>query len=293
MSASIAPRPASLRHQGKVVLITGAARGIGRATAEVFAAQGASVVVCDIAGNVAAAQTPTATSDDLEETANVVRQHGARCLIRVVDVRVQQSIDDAVTAAIDEFGGVDVAIANAGIMHSAPFWEVGEQTWQAVVDINLGGVWRTAKAVAPYMIGRHAGVILATASVQARTPRRGLATYTGAKHGVAGLMKSIALELGCYNIRANTVLPGAIHTPMTDNDDTGTLNPDADEENRRTSFFRRMSALRARTVLSPFAIANAFSWLASDEAGDVTGVELPVDAGSLILPGYNGSPVRD
>jgi SDR family mycofactocin-dependent oxidoreductase len=292
MSAGIASAPA-LRHEGKVVLITGAARGIGRATAELFAAQGASVVACDIAGKVPAAQTATSTQDDLEETADVVRRHGGRCLTRVVDVREQQSLDDAVRDAIAEFGGLDVAIANAGIMHSEPFWEVSEETWRAVVDINLGGVWRTAKAVAPHMIDRGAGVILATASVQARTPRRGLAAYTGAKHGVAGLMKSIALELGHYNIRANTVLPGAIHTPMIDNDDTGALNPEADDENRRTAFFRRMSALRARSVLSPLAIANAFSWLASDEAGDVTGVELPVDAGSLILPGYNGSPVRD
>jgi SDR family mycofactocin-dependent oxidoreductase len=293
MSAGVPAAPTGLRHEGKVVLVTGAARGIGRATAELFAAQGASVVACDIAGKVPAAQTATSTHDDLEETADAVRRQGARCLIRVVDVRDQRSLDDAVAAAVAEFGGLDVAIANAGIMHSEPFWEVSEKTWQAVVDINLGGVWRTAKAVAPHMIDRRAGVILATASVQARTPRRGLAAYTGTKHGVAGLMKSIALELGCYNIRANTVLPGAIHTPMIDNDDTGGLNPDADDENRRTAFFRRMSALRARSVLSPFAIAHAFSWLASDEAGEVTGVELPVDAGSLILPGYNGSPVQD
>jgi NAD(P)-dependent dehydrogenase (short-subunit alcohol dehydrogenase family) len=185
-------------------------------------------------------------------------------------------------------------VANAGIMHSEPFWEVDEQTWQAVLDINLSGVWRTAKAVAPHMIEQLSGVILATASVQARTPRRGLGAYTASKHGVAGLMKSIALELGEYNIRANTVLPGAIHTPMIDNDSTGVLNPNAEEgENRRTSYFRRMSVLRKRSVLSPNAVANAFSWLASDEAEQVTGIEVPVDAGSLVLPGYNGAPVKD
>jgi len=276
------------------VLITGAARGIGRATAELFAAQGATVVACDIAENVAQAQASTATASDLDDTGRAVRSHGVPCLTRVVDVRDQASVDSAVSAALSEFGRVDVAIANAGIMHSEPFWEVEEQTWQAVLDINVSGVWRTAKAVAPAMIEQLSGVILATASVQARTARRGLGAYTASKHGVAGLMKSIALELGEYNVRANTVLPGAIHTPMIDNDSAGALNPNAEDgENRRTAYFRRMSVLRKRSVLSPFAIANAFSWLASDEAEQVTGIELPVDAGSLVLPGYNGAPVRD
>jgi NAD(P)-dependent dehydrogenase (short-subunit alcohol dehydrogenase family) len=282
-----------LRHHDKVVLITGAARGIGRATAELFAAQGAHIVVCDIGRNVEQAQTSTASTVDLEATADELRRRGARCLTCAVDVRDQSTIDQAVDAAVAEFGRIDVAIANAGIMHSAPFWEVDEQTWQAILDINVSGVWRTAKAVAPHMIRQQSGVILATASVQARTARRGLGAYTASKHALAGLMKSIALELGEYNIRANTVLPGAIHTPMIDNDTTGTLNPnDENGENRRTAYFRRMSVLRDRSVLSPVAIAAAYSWLASDEAEQVTGIELPVDAGSLVLPGYNGAPVK-
>jgi SDR family mycofactocin-dependent oxidoreductase len=281
------------RHSGKVVLITGAARGIGRATAEVFARQGAHIVACDIAGAVAQAQTSTSTEHDLDATARAVSEAGRRCITRIVDVRDPASVNAAVEAAMTEFGRIDVAVANAGIMLSKPFWEVDEHEWQAVQDINVAGVWRTAKAVAPQMIEQLSGVILATASVQARTPRRGLGAYTASKHAVLGLMKSIALELGEYGVRANTVLPGAIHTPMIDNESTGVLNPAAEEEeNRRTAYFRRMSALRARSVLSPTAVANAFSWLASDEAADVTGVELPVDAGSLVLPGYNGAPVR-
>jgi NAD(P)-dependent dehydrogenase (short-subunit alcohol dehydrogenase family) len=281
------------RHQGRVVFITGAARGIGRATAELFAAQGASVVVCDIADSVSAAQARTANATDLDDTRRAVRAAGAACLAQIVDVRDQSSIDAAVQATVAEFGRIDVAIANAGIMLSKPFWEVEEHEWQAVLDINVSGVWRTAKAVAPQMIQQLSGVILATASVQARTPRRGLGAYTASKHGLAGLMKSIALELGEYGVRANTVLPGAIHTPMIDNDAAGALNSEPDEEeSRRTAFFRRMSALRARSVLPASSVANAFSWLASDEAAEVTGIELPVDAGSLILPGYNGAPVR-
>jgi NAD(P)-dependent dehydrogenase (short-subunit alcohol dehydrogenase family) len=154
----------------------------------------------------------------------------------------------------------------------------------------VSGVWRTAKAVAPQMMEQLSGVILATASVQARTPRRDLAAYTASKHAVSGLMKSVALELGPYNIRANTVLPGAIHTPMIDNDSAGSLTAPDGGESRRTAFFRRMSVLRERGALPATAIANAFSWLASDDASEITGIELPVDAGSLILPGYNGAP---
>jgi NAD(P)-dependent dehydrogenase (short-subunit alcohol dehydrogenase family) len=282
------------RHHDKVVLITGAARGIGRATAEVFAGQGAAIVACDIAGTVAQAQASTSTELDLDHTAHAVRAAGGKCLTQIVDVRDQDSIDAAVGAAIAQFGRLDVAVANAGIMLSKPFWEVDEREWQAVLDINVGGVWRTAKAVAPQMIQQLSGVIMATASVQSRTPRKGLGAYTASKHGVSGLMKSIALELGEYGVRANTVLPGAIHTPMIDNESAGALNPDAaEQENRRTAYFRRMSVLRSRSVLAPNAVANAFSWLASEEAREITGIELPVDAGSLILPGYNGAPVRD
>jgi NAD(P)-dependent dehydrogenase (short-subunit alcohol dehydrogenase family) len=282
------------RHHGKVVLITGAARGIGRATAEVFASQGATIVACDIAGTVTQAQASTSSRQDLDQTEHAVRAVGGTCLTQLVDVREQDSVDAAVRAAIGEFGHLDVVVANAGIMLSKPFWEVDEHEWRAVLEINVGGVWRIAKAVAPQMIQQMSGVILATASVQSRTPRRGLGVYTASKHGVSGLMKSIALELGEYGIRANTVLPGAIHTPMIDNESTGKLNPGTTEqENRRTAYFRRMSVLRGRSVLDPSAIANAFSWLASEEARDITGIELPVDAGSLILPGYNGAPVRD
>jgi NAD(P)-dependent dehydrogenase (short-subunit alcohol dehydrogenase family) len=279
-----------LRHHDKVVLITGAARGIGRATAELFAAQGARLVLCDVAETVEAAQTTTANVGDLAQTERLVRDHGRPCVTCAVDVRDQSSIDTAVGAALAEFDRIDVAIANAGIMHSEPFWTVGDTAWQTIIDINLSGVWRTAKAVAPQMILQQSGVILATASVQARTARPGLAGYTASKHGVCGLMKTIALELGAYNIRANTVLPGAVHTPMIDNETAGLLTTEADGgENRRTAFFRRMAVLQQRSTLPPTAIANAFSWLASDDAAEITGVELPVDAGSLILPGYNSA----
>jgi SDR family mycofactocin-dependent oxidoreductase len=277
------------RHQNRVVLITGAARGIGRATAVRFATEGADVVACDIGVPVGDAQSSTATGEDLELTAKAVEETGTRCLRQRVDVRAQASVDAAVARAINRFGHIDVVVANAGIMASAPFWETDESTWNAVLDVNLSGVWRTAKAVAPHMIERRTGVILATASVQSRTARKGLAAYTASKHGLIGMLKAMALELGEHNIRVNAVLPGAIDTPMIDNDSAGRLV----EDSPRIAFFRKMSALRNRSVLPAESIAAAMSWLASDDAAHITGVELPVDAGSLILPGLNHAPVVD
>jgi SDR family mycofactocin-dependent oxidoreductase len=280
-------------HAGRVVLITGAARGIGRATAEEFAAQGADVVACDIGVPVFGAQSATAQPSDLEETAELVRALGRRCLVRTVDVRVQATLDEAVADAIAEFGAIDVVVANAGIMHAKPFWETDEQSWSDVLDINLGGVWRTAKAAAPHLIQRRTGSIVATGSVQSHTARKNLAAYTASKHGVLGLVRSMALELGPHNVRVNAVLPGAIHTPMIDNDAAGHVSGQASADDPRTTFFRHMSILRDRSVLPPAAVARAISWLASDGADQITGVGLPVDAGSLIMPGINPAPIID
>lgn len=278
------------QHEGRVVLITGAARGIGRAAAVRFATAGADIVACDISAPVSEAQSNTASADDLDVTAELVGRTGRRCLtLAGVDVRSQEAIDKAVAAALSTFGHIDVAIANAGIMHSAPFWEMDEDSWAAVLDINLSGVWRTAKAVAPHMTERRSGVLLVTASVQARVARRRLAAYTAAKHGVSGLVKALALELGEFGVRVNAVLPGAVDTPMIDNESAGRLEADS----RRIAYFRTMSALRNTAVLPPDAVAAAMSWLASDDAAHVTGVELPVDAGSLTLPGTNHAPVVD
>jgi NAD(P)-dependent dehydrogenase (short-subunit alcohol dehydrogenase family) len=226
-------------------------------------------------------------------TLRIVRELGADCRVESIDVRDQASLDAAVAVTVGTFGHLDIVIANAGIMHSQPFWEIDEQSWQAVLDVNLSGVWRTAKAAAPQMIEQGGGVIIATGSVQSRTARRHLSAYTASKHGLSGLLKTMALELGPFNVRVNSVLPGAIHTPMIDNDSAGAVSAAAGATDARTLYFRRMAALRNRSVLPAASVAYAVSWLASDEAAHVTGVELPVDAGSLVLPGLNYSPVID
>ena len=280
------------RLDGKVALITGAARGMGRAIAETFAAEGANVIACDVTEQIEEVGYPTATAADLEETARLVNGRGAKCLTRVADVRDQAALDAAVAAGLTEFGQIDIAVANAGIVHYAPLWEIDEAAWQAVMDVNANGVWRTAKAVAPHMIERLSGCILVTASINGHVAMKTMAHYVASKHAAIGIMKSLAFELGPYNIRANAVLPGAIHTPMVDNAYAGeytTGDPNTKWEDR-VDALRPLNLLRGRTVLPPTAVASAMAWLASDDAEHVTGVELPVDAGHLILPGFNQDP---
>jgi SDR family mycofactocin-dependent oxidoreductase len=277
------------RHEGKVVFITGAAGGIGRATAIEFATHGADVVACDIGGESKSADGP-----DLVGTAEAVRGLGRRCLEQTVDVRDQATLDDAAAAAIETFGAIDVVVANAGILHFAPFWKTDEQTWQNVIDINLGGVWRTAKAIAPHLIERRTGSIIATGSVQSQVARKNLSAYTASKHGVLGLVRTMALELGPHNIRVNAVMPGAVHTPMVVDDEVaGDFDANSPNVDPRDAGFRSMALLRNRSILPPRSVAQAISWLASDDADQITGVGLPVDAGSMVMPGFNLSPIVD
>lgn len=132
------------------------------------------------------------------------------------DVRDQGALDAAVARGISEFGRIDILIANAGIWTQAPFWEITDQQWDKMIGVNLTGVWKSAKAVAPHMIERRSGSIVITSSANGIEPGRNYAHYVTAKHGVIGLMKNIALELAPYGIRCNSINPGAIRTPMTD-----------------------------------------------------------------------------
>ncbi|MGH9294393.1 MAG: mycofactocin-coupled SDR family oxidoreductase, partial [Acidimicrobiales bacterium] len=204
------------RFQGKVVLITGAARGQGRAHALAFAAEGADIVALDICGQISSVPYEMATPAELEETAEGVAKAGARVLARACDVRSQTELEEAVKQASDELGPIDVLVANAGIFGLAPVWEITETAWADMMDVNLTGVWRSVKAVAPSMMERRGGSIVLTSSVNGAEAGVGFGHYVAAKHGVVGLMRSVALELGPYGIRCNAVMPGAVDTPMTD-----------------------------------------------------------------------------
>ena len=283
------------RLDGKVALITGAARGQGRAHAVRLAEEGADIVAADIAADIESVPYGMARADDLEKTVARVEGLGRRGFAVRADVRSQEDLDRAVERGISELGGIDVLVANAGINSLSPFWEMTEEMWRDMIDINLSGVWRSAKAVAPHMIERRQGAIVMTASQASFEPTALIAHYASAKHGVIGLMRNVALELAPYDVRCNAVAPGAIDTAMINNTRLYELFAGGGAEPTREAAFesiRHYNLLNGRSMLPPEAVSNAVLWLASDEAEHVTGVALRVDAGHTILPGYNPNPTR-
>lgn len=282
------------RLDGKVAYITGGARGQGAAFALTFAREGADIVISDICDQIDTVRYDLGTKDELEAVAQGVRALGRRCIADVADVRDQAQLDAVTEKALNEFGKIDIVCANAGIHGVAKFWTMTEDQWDNLIGVNLTGIWKTAKSTAPSMIERQAGCFIVTSSVSGREPLPEYCHYTSAKHGVIGLAKSLGIELGPYNIRVNTLLPGPIDTPLNDNPvnrDWAAGFPDATTEDMHASI-RHWHNLRGRGALPVQAVANAALWLASDEAEHVHGVELPIDAGHLLLPGFNHAPVQ-
>lgn len=279
-----------------VAFVTGAARGIGRAIATRLARDGMDVVVTDTSHRrVPGAAYDLSDESDLELTAEEARASGCRCLAIEADVRDQAALDRAVDEALARFGRLDVVCANAGVGGFGKAWELSEEEWSTVVDINLSGVWRTAKAAAPTLIERGAGCIVVTASINGRDGLAGASHYVAAKHGVLGLAKTLALELGPHGIRVNSVLPGLVHTRMGDNP-SNRKRLTGGEDGGTAAYLaaaRNAQLLAGRTALSPVAVANAVAWLASDDACEVTGLELVVDAGHSLLPGFNAASAGD
>lgn len=276
-------------------MVTGGARGQGQAIAAKMAAEGADIVLCDAPGALKTVPYGLADKADLDESAAFIRASGRRCIAEAVDVRDQESLNALVARAVDELGGIDILCGNAGIVSFAPSWEMPEQMWQDVIDVNLTGTWKSVRAVAPHMIGKRSGSIILTTSVNAREPLANMTHYVAAKHGVLGLMRAFALELGPYGVRVNAVAPGVVATPASNNDAVRSSifgRPDATFEDY-LEVGHNWTALRNASALAPYDVANAMIWLASDEAQHVTGMELTVDSGHMILPGYNTNPIID
>jgi SDR family mycofactocin-dependent oxidoreductase len=281
---------------GKTAMITGAARGQGRAHALACAREGADVILTDIAGQLSTVPYKMAEPADLEETTALVKDLGRRVVSVRADVRVQAELDEAVDRGVRDLGQIDILIANAGIWTMTPFWQLSDEQWDEMIAVNLTGVWKSAKAVTPHMIERREGSIVMIASANALEPGVNYAHYVAAKHGVIGLMKNVALELAPYGIRCNSISPGAIRTPMNDHQDswdlfTGGLRPGTRKDMMEAGF--RYGALRAKSFLEPDEVANAALYLNSDLAASVTGVNVSVDAGHALLPGFNHSPVKE
>ncbi|PEG36361.1 SDR family mycofactocin-dependent oxidoreductase [Mycolicibacterium agri] len=262
---------------GKVAFITGAARGQGRAEAVRLASDGANIIAVDICAQIASVPYPMATPDDLAETVKLVEDAGARIVAQEADVRDREQLTTALQAGLDEFGRLDIAIANAGI---APM-QSGADGWRDVIDVNLTGAHNTVEAVKPTLIEQGTGgAIVLTSSVAGLVgiggEDPGALGYTASKHGIVGLMRAYANHLAPHRIRVNSIHPSGVNTPMIHNEftrkwlDEVTAAADAPVD--------WGNALPVQAV-DPEDIAAAVAWLVSDEAWYITGVTLPVDAG--------------
>ncbi|WP_319445267.1 MULTISPECIES: mycofactocin-coupled SDR family oxidoreductase [unclassified Mycobacterium] len=271
------------RLAGKVALITGAARGIGRAQAVRFAEEGADIVALDVCAPIETVVVPAATTDDLGETARLVEAAGGRIVTEVVDVRDPDGLRGAADAGASGFGGIDIVCATAGITSRGMAAELDEHTWQTMLDVNLTGVWRTCKVAVPHLVARGSGAVVLVSSIAGLRGLVGVAHYTAAKHGVVGLMRSLAQELAPHGIRVNSVHPTNVDTPMIQNAAVSSaFRPDLDRAPTRAEFAEAARSMNLLDVpwIDPVDVANASLFLASDEARYITAVALPVDAGS-------------
>lgn len=266
---------------GKVVVITGAGRGIGRACAIAAAREGADLVISDVAAAIAGVPYPLASQNQLSATAIECRREGASVLELPVDVRDRSAVSLLIDQALSRFGRIDVLINNAGIGAPAgkAAHEYTDREWELMMDINLSGPWRLIRAVAPIMQAQNAGSIVNIASTAGILGYRHFAAYVTSKHGVVGLTKSAALDYAPFNTRVNAVCPG----PVSDNPEVDGAMTSAVASALGITIEEQEAIDRASVampeVVDPFDVADVAVWLASDKSAKVTGAVITVDAG--------------
>jgi SDR family mycofactocin-dependent oxidoreductase len=261
---------------GRVAFITGAARGQGRSHALRLAAEGADLVLCDVCAGFETTDYPAATPEDLEETVSLVEKTGRKVLARQADVRDLAALQSLVDDAVEEFGRLDIVVANAGVMSAGRAWELTPEQWKDVIDVNLTGVFYTLKASVPAMIAAgNGGSIVVISSAAGRKGAPFVAHYSASKHGLVGLARTFALELGEYDIRVNTVHPVGVATLMVSGPTLPSLLP---------SIALTIGPTYMNTLpydfLTPEAVTNVVAWLAGDESRYCTGAQFVVDLGN-------------
>lgn len=272
---------------GKVALVTGAGRGQGRSHALKLASEGADVIAVDIGGGqVETIPYELASEADLESTVKEIEGMGRRAVKAIADVRSLSDLQAAVDAGLSELGKIDIVCANAGIGSWGVAWEMTEQQWKDMIDINLTGVFNTTRAALPSMVERgEGGSVVLTSSTAGLRAYANTAHYTAAKHGVIGLMKVLAQEAGPHRIRVNAVCPTTVRTPLVINDATFELfaphleNPSEDDVREP---FEGLNILPGVAWIEPEDVSDAVLFLCSDAAKFITGVALPIDAGNIV-----------
>ncbi|MCV7380941.1 3-ketoacyl-ACP reductase [Mycobacterium alsense] len=272
------------RVEGKVAYITGAARGQGRSHAVRLAQEGADIIAVDACRDVVDYSTiPPSTPEDLAETADLVKALDRRVVTAEVDVRDFEALKAAVDGGVEQLGRLDIIVANAGIGTSgAPLHEMDETRWQDTIDVNLSGVWKSVKAGVPHL--QAGGSIVLTGSVGGLKAYPRVGHYVAAKHGVVGLMRSFAVELGPQSIRVNSVHPTHVNSPMLMNESAyHTFRPDLENPGPDDlAPICQMFHVLPVPWVQPEDISNAVLFFASDESRYITGVALPIDCGSCL-----------
>jgi SDR family mycofactocin-dependent oxidoreductase len=251
-----------------------------------LAQEGADIIAVDICRAIDDVVYPASTPADLAETVALVEARGRRIVAAEVDVRDYDALAAALADGVDQLGRLDIVVANAGIGNAGnKLHKLREHIWQDMIDINLTGVWHTVKAAVPHVLsGARGGSIILTSSVGGMKAHPHTGHYIAAKHGVVGLMRTFAVELGRHSIRVNSIHPTQVNTPMAINDATFRLFA-PHKENPGPEDFAPISQMMHTLPIpwvEPEDVSNAVLFLASDESRYVTGVQLPVDAGCLL-----------
>jgi SDR family mycofactocin-dependent oxidoreductase len=273
--------------EGRVAFITGAARGQGRAHAVRLASEGADIIAIDICGPVSESVTyPPATSAELAETVSAVEATGRKVLAREVDIRDLAAQQKVVADGIEQFGRLDIVVANAGILSWGRMFEMSEEQWDSVIDVNLNGTWRTIRAAVPAMIeaGNGGSIIIVSSSAGTKaTPGNG--HYSASKHGLVAITNALAIEVGEFGIRVNSIHPYSIGTPM--------VEPEAMMEvfSKYPQFLHSFSPMPYKPVhhdgkkglqefMTPEEVADVVSWLAGDGSATISGSQIAIDRGT-------------
>ena len=272
---------------GRVAFITGAARGQGRAHAIRLANEGADIIAIDICRPISDTITyPLATSEELAETVRAVEATGRKVLAREVDIRDLDALQKVVADGIEQFGRLDIVVANAGVLSWGRMFEMSEEQWDTVIDVNLNGTWRTIRAAVPAMIeaGNGGSIIIVSSSAGLKaTPGNG--HYSASKHGLVALTNALAIEVGEFGIRVNSIHPYSIETPMVEKKammDLFTKHP---------SYVHSFSPMPYQPVnhqskkglmefMMPEEVSDVVAWLAGDGSATISGSQIAVDRGT-------------
>ena len=274
--------------EGRVAFITGAARGQGRAHAIRLASDGADIIAIDICGPVSDTITyPLATAEELAETVRAVESTGRKVLAREVDIRDLAALQQVISDGVEQFGRLDILVANAGVLSWGRLWEMSEEQWDTVIDVNLNGTWRTIRAAVPAMIeaGNGGSIIIVSSSAGLKaTPGNG--HYSASKHGLVALTNALALEVGEFGIRVNSIHPYSIDTPMVERKAMMAVFA------KHPSYLHSFAPMPLHPVnhegkkglkefMAPEEVSDVVAWLAGDGSASLSGSQIAVDRGTM------------